>query len=110
MVKVVWTQRALLDLEGIGEYISKDSEKYARLTLEKIIDCAAIIEETPLVGRIVPESNDKSIREIIRGNYRIIYQIRDKKAVYILTVFHGARLLTKKNLSKKGQEFNVKLR
>ena len=27
MVKVVWTQRALTDLEDIGDYISRDSNK-----------------------------------------------------------------------------------
>jgi plasmid stabilization system protein ParE len=35
MVKVVWTQRALTDLDVIGDYIAKDSIKYAKLTLEK---------------------------------------------------------------------------
>jgi len=43
MVKVVWTQRSLNDLEDIGEYISKDSIKYAKLTLEKLLSTEAII-------------------------------------------------------------------
>lgn len=98
MVKVVWTQRALNDLEDIGDYIAKDSIKYAKLTLEKLIDTAYLIASNPLFGRIVPESNDKSIREIIKGNYRLIYQIRNKNFVFILTVFHSARLLSQKNL------------
>ena len=98
MVKVVWTQRALYDLEDIGDYISKDSIKYARLTLEKLVDSASIIAINPLTGRIVPESNDKSIREIIKGNYRVIYQIRNDNSVFILTVFHTARLLSEKDL------------
>jgi toxin ParE1/3/4 len=98
MVKVVWTQRALYDLEDIGDYISKDSYKYAKLTLEKLVETASIIEINPLVGRFVPESNDKTIREIIKGNYRIIYQIRNETSVFILTVFHSSRLLSKKDL------------
>jgi toxin ParE1/3/4 len=98
MVKVVWTQRALYDLEDIGDYISKDSIKYAKLTLEKLVDSASIIAINPLSGRIVPESNDKSIREIIKGNYRVIYQIHSDNSVFILTVFHTARLLSEKDL------------
>jgi toxin ParE1/3/4 len=95
MVKVVWTQRALYDLEDIADYISKDSVKYAALTLEKILDTAQLIEENPLIGRIVPETNDKSIREIIKGNYRIIYFLGSDQVANILTVFHTARLLTR---------------
>jgi addiction module RelE/StbE family toxin len=97
MVNVVWTMRSLNDLEDIGDYISKDSIRYAQLTLEKLIDTASLIENNPLLGRIVPESDDKLIREIIKGNYRIIYQIRNNNTVYILTVFHSSRLFSKKD-------------
>jgi len=98
MVKVVWTQRSLFDLEDIGDYISKDSIRYAKLTLEKLIDSASLISNNPLIGRIVTESKDKSIRELIKGNYRVIYQIRNDTSVFILTVFHTARLLSEKDL------------
>jgi toxin ParE1/3/4 len=97
MVKVIWTERALNDLEDIGNYISQDSPKYARRTLEKIISVSSLIETNPFMGRIVPEVNDKSIREFIKGNYRIIYQIR-KNATFILTVFHSARYLSEKEV------------
>ena len=30
MVKVVWTDQAIQDLNDIGDYITKDSERYAR--------------------------------------------------------------------------------
>ena len=98
MVKVVWTQRAIYDLEDIADYISKDSVKYASLTLERILDTASIIESNPLIGRIVPETNDKNIREIIKGNYRVIYFLSNDKAANILTVFHTARLLSRDEL------------
>jgi addiction module RelE/StbE family toxin len=97
MVKVIWTQRSLKDLEDIGEYIAQDSVKYSKRTLEKIIATASLIEINPLMGRIVPETNEKSIRELIKGNYRIIYQIREK-ATFILTIYHSARNLTEENL------------
>jgi len=31
MDKIIWTDNALQDLIDIGDYISKDSEKYAQL-------------------------------------------------------------------------------
>ena len=94
MAKVIWTNRAIKDLESIAEYISKDSSHYAKLTLEKIIDTELIIQENPKIGRIVPELNDKSIREYIKGNFRIIYQT-DNLRINVLTVFHSARLFSK---------------
>ena len=42
-------------------------------------------------GRVVPELGDESIREVIHGNYRIVYRMRHD-VVEIATVFHGARL------------------
>ncbi len=35
MVKIIWTTRALTDLQEIGEYISRNSVQYAGLTIEK---------------------------------------------------------------------------
>ncbi|MFM7327760.1 MAG: type II toxin-antitoxin system RelE/ParE family toxin [Bacteroidota bacterium] len=45
-------------------------------------------------GRIVPERNDQSMRELVMGNYRIIYQVDTESDVRILTVHHGRRLLS----------------
>lgn len=101
MVKVIWTARSLQDLEEIGEYISKDSPKYAKLTLEKLIEITRLIEGNQRIGRIVPEVKQKNIREIIMGNYRIIYQFSNKNYSYILTVHHSSRLLSNNPAFKK---------
>lgn len=93
MVKVVWTKLALQDLKDIGDFISKNSFHYASLTLTKLVNTDILIAENPLIGRIVPEANDINIREIVKGNYRIIYEIGKKQIIYILTVFHTSRLL-----------------
>ena len=97
MVKIVWTERSLTDLEDIAEYIAKDSEKYASLTIEKIIHQTLILEKQPRMGRVVPELNDRRFRELIIGNYRVIYE-HSKSVVNILTVYHAKRNLRKQNL------------
>ena len=94
MVKIVWTSRSLIDLEEIGDYISKDSPKYAKLTLEKLIETAKLIETNHLIGRVVPEVKQKNIREIITGSYRIIYQLSNTGFAHILTIHHSSRLLS----------------
>jgi plasmid stabilization system protein ParE len=44
-------------------------------------------------GRIVPEFEDAQIREVIEGNYRIIYFLENENIIKIIRVYHGARLL-----------------
>ncbi len=97
MVKIVWTERSLTDLEDIAEYIAKDSVRYAKLTIDKILNETEILATQPRLGRIVPEINDKSFREIIIGNYRIIYEY-DNMKINILTVHHSRRDLRSRNI------------
>lgn len=93
MVKLTWTELSTEDLSQIFEYIAKDSSRYASITVNKIYNRAQDILVNPYVGRIVPELNDKFIREVISGNYRIVYKIISRTQVDILRIYHSARLL-----------------
>jgi len=93
MVKVIWTELSTEDLKEIFDYIAKDSVRYASITVNKIYNRAQDIIDNPYVGRIVPEINIKVIREVISGNYRIVYKIINEFQVDILRVYHSARLL-----------------
>ena len=44
MVKVIWTESALSDLNDIGEFIAKDSVRYAELTVARLFEFADILE------------------------------------------------------------------
>jgi toxin ParE1/3/4 len=44
------------------------------------------------MGRVVPELGIETIREVILGNYRIIYRIQEDE-VQVITIHHGAQLL-----------------
>jgi toxin ParE1/3/4 len=68
------------------------------ITSNKIYQRAQLVAENPDVGRIVPEFNEKSIREVIEGHYRIIYRMKTAQQVAILRVYHSARLLKAKEL------------
>jgi len=94
MVIIIWTQRSLTDLKSIAEYISQDSIKYAGLTIERLLDAIHYIEINPRIGRMVPEMGRKDkFREIIHGNYRIIYKITSSHTAHILTVHHSSKRL-----------------
>lgn len=93
MVKLIWTYQAINDLSDIGDYIAENSEKYAKLTIEKLFEKTNLLKTFPQAGRIVPEKNEENIRELIEGNYRIIYEIVSPNQINILTIYHSARNL-----------------
>jgi len=93
MVKIRWTDFALENLIAIGDYIEKDSYVYAQRVVSSLFDSVDILEQHPLAGRKVPEFNDESIRELVRGSYRIVYKIISMYDIDIITVHHSARLL-----------------
>jgi addiction module RelE/StbE family toxin len=92
VARVVWSEPALEDLEEIAEYIAADSPRYAQITITRIFERTEVLETHPSIGRMVPELEDESTRELIEGNYRIVYVLKDHGIVYILRVLHGARL------------------
>jgi toxin ParE1/3/4 len=94
MAEVIWTNHALADLESIANYIAQGSERYAQLTIQKLFFKTEKLKFFPHSGRMVPEKNKSTIRELIDGNYRIIYEIINENTIYILAVHHSAKLLT----------------
>ena len=98
MVRINWTELSVDDLKEIYDYIAEDSVRYAEITVNKIYNRAQILRNHPKSGKIVPEINDQDIREIISGNYRIVYRIVSENRVDILRIYHSARLLEKDRL------------
>ena len=100
MGRLKWTIQAVEDIETICQFIAKDSVIYAHLFAKDILQAVKRLAKFPKSGRIVPEFSNENIREIILGNYRIIYRIKNN-IIEILTVYHSARLLktdTDKNI------------
>jgi len=93
MVEIKWTDQALEDIQNIAEFIAKDSTRYANIQVKRFFDRIEILENQPRSGRIVPEIGDDKIRELILGNYRIIYYVASKQQIDILTIHHSRRLL-----------------
>lgn len=92
MVRIEWTDRSLEDLNEIHDYIARDSKNYANLFVKKIYEAVQKLKDFPNIGRVVPEVNNPSVREIISQNYRIIYR-KMNNYVEIITIIHGSRLL-----------------
>lgn len=93
-VEVRWTVLAIEDIENIASFIAKDSKHYAILQVERFFQRVKSLEIHPQLGKPVPEIGSKSIRELIEGNYRIIYRIISARRIDVLTVHHQRRLLS----------------
>jgi addiction module RelE/StbE family toxin len=98
MVQIKWTKLAVNDLKGIYAYISRDSEKYAKIQVLRIRNRPSILSKHPLAGKPVKEYESSTYREINEGRYRIIYKVINKTRIDILTIHQSARILTRRQI------------
>jgi plasmid stabilization system protein ParE len=88
---VVWTDRALQDIEAIGDHIGRDSPAAASSWVARLCKAAEKAGVAPLGGRCVPELGRQDIREVFLRTYRVVYLVTAEQVV-ILTIFEGHRL------------------
>jgi len=91
-VKIIWSPLAIERASEIAEYIAQDKPSAAENWIDVIFSKIDKLISSPEIGRIVPEIKNSQFRELIYGNYRIIYRI-EKKQISILTIRHGMQIL-----------------
>jgi len=79
-------------IQEIADYIAEDSRVAAGNWVDEVFKKIEKLKSNPEIGRIVPETAIPDIRELLFGNYRIIYLI-SKKYISILTIRHFKQLL-----------------
>ena len=92
MASVIWTDPGFESLEEARRYIAQQSPQTAQAVVERIVQATRQLETIPNSGRLLPDSDEPNVREIIVLNHRVIYRVRDDE-VEILLVRHGARRL-----------------
>ena len=90
--KIYWTRQSRDDLRAIRAFIARDAPKTASAYVRRLRQSVERLRRFPHSGQVIPELGREDTREVIQGNYRIIYRVGDCR-VDILTVYHGARLL-----------------
>lgn len=89
--KVIWSDDAIADLAAIVRHIAADNAAAALRTGQAILESTRFLGEFPLAGRVLPEENKESVREIIHRPYRVIYELSGGDGVVVLRVWHAAR-------------------
>jgi toxin ParE1/3/4 len=91
-MKLIWSPLAVDKVSEIAAYIAQENlaaaEKWVDGVFRKVEDLQNFSES----GRIVPETKNKTIRELIYRNYRLIYRLEEKR-ISLLTVRHGKQIL-----------------
>jgi len=96
-MKLFWTETAKKDLMVIRRFIADDNPNAAKQWVARLRDRARNALPVLESGRMVPELSREDIRELIEGNYRIVYQVFPDRLV-VLTVFEGHRFFPERTM------------
>jgi len=91
-MRIIWAPLAVDRASEIADYIAQDKPSAAEKWIDTVFSKVEQLKSSPEIGRIVPEINDSQFRELIYGNYRIIYRIETKQ-ISIITIRHGRQIL-----------------
>ena len=91
-MRIMWSPLAVDRVSEIAEYIAQENPTAAENWANTVFAKVEQLKSFPESGRIVPETNNQKIRELIYSNYRIIYRI-EVKQISVLRVRHGKQIL-----------------
>ncbi len=88
MTAVVWSPLAVERVGEAADFIALDNPDAAARWTESVFDVVARLEAFPNSGSVLPELAREDVRELLHGEYRIVYRVEVER-VLILTVRHG---------------------
>ena len=91
-MKIIWSPLAINRASEIADYIAQDKPSAAKRWINEVFTKVEQLKSSPQIGRVVPEISGNKFRELIYGNYRIIYRMEIKQ-ISILTIRHGKQIL-----------------
>ena len=98
-MKVRWTDWAVEQLGAIEEYLAQHNVSAAEHLVGEVFEKGDSLSSLPRRGRVVAELARDDVRELLHGNYRIVYVIRPDR-IDVLTVFERHRLLREEDLAQ----------
>lgn len=90
--RVVWSPKAVEDVEVIAAYIARDSPSYAAAVVSRVIEITKNLQTGAKQGRLIPEIEESTIIEQFAYSYRLIYRV-EGDTVTVIALIHGKRLL-----------------
>ena len=92
-MNISFSKSAINDLKSIKKYyLEQGVPQIGQNFVVAIVEHIETLTTYPDIGRVVPEFNDDSIRELIHAPFRVVY-LRESESVNIIRVWRSERLL-----------------
>src|SRR5262245_63716382 len=99
-MRLEWSPRGLQRVREIAEHTDQDDPSAAEEWLQELFRILERVVKFPASGRVVPEVGKPELREVLHGEYRVVYR-RTTKRVSVLTIRHGRQLLDLAELERR---------
>jgi plasmid stabilization system protein ParE len=93
MVRVIWSKTATDDLAAIFDYYDRTSHHAAKTVIDRIIKATGTLELFPRSGRMIPQYQHDNLREIIAGDYHVLYYLPNDETVEIAAILHSSKTI-----------------
>ena len=91
-MKLIWSPLAVERALAAKAYIAANNPRAADKWAAGLVNAVSKLKRHPKLGRVVPGVGPEECRQIVYGNYRVVYRI-SAGTIFILTVRHFSRLL-----------------
>ena len=92
-MKIRLTDSAIDDLRELQLYYDEQLvPQVGKRFVTEILDRIETLTNNPDIGRIVPEFNADSIRELIHKPFRVVY-LRESTSIFVIRVWRSERIL-----------------
>jgi plasmid stabilization system protein ParE len=90
-----WSQVAADDLEAVIRHVEQDSLSMASEIASDAMTAARRAARSPEAGSIVPEFNDRTLRELlVKRSFRLMYRIKPRE-VFVVAFLRHTRDITR---------------
>ena len=101
MVKLVWTEPALADLQALADDIALDNPEAARRLVSRLFKHIDQLRSHPKSGSVPSELRpSKTYRQIVEPSCRVFYRV-EKNTLFVVHVMRGERMLHRQNLRRR---------
>jgi len=96
-MRVIWSPLSLDRVTEIAKYIAEENRAAAIELVEHLFSRVEQLSKYPESGQAVPELSRSDIRQLVDGNYRIVYKLEIEQ-ISILTVRHHRQIISEDDI------------
>lgn len=94
MIGLHWSPRARANFLEIFFFLENENPPSANKFALNISTRLNNLRQFPLMGRMVPEYEDPTLRELLWKSFRIVYQYRQENLIELVAIVPSRRKLT----------------